>query len=60
MDRVSGPLGTKATRRSHLIDLAPLRESPAFAKLWLGNSISGIGAQMTIVAVGLHIYRITS
>jgi MFS family permease len=59
MGRVSDPPGTAATKRSHLIDLAPLRESPAFAKLWLGNSISGIGAQMTIVAVGLHIYHLT-
>jgi hypothetical protein len=48
-----------AARRSHLIDLSPLRESPAFAKLWAGNAISGIGGQMTIVAVGLHIYQIT-
>jgi MFS family permease len=46
-------------RRSHLIDLSPLRESPAFARLWAGGAISGIGGQMTIVAVGLHIYQIT-
>ncbi|TXN31471.1 MFS transporter [Lacisediminihabitans profunda] len=59
MDRVSPPLDTAPPTRSHLIDLAPLRESPAFAKLWVGNSISGVGAQMTIVAVGLHIYQIT-
>jgi MFS family permease len=56
------PMSTRpdaAARRSHLIDLTPLRESPAFAKLWAGNAISGIGGQMTIVAVGLHIYQIT-
>ncbi|WP_354570081.1 MFS transporter [Glaciihabitans sp. UYNi722] len=46
-------------RRSHFIDLSPLRESPAFARLWAGGAISGIGGQMTIVAVGLHIYEIT-
>jgi MFS family permease len=46
-------------RRSHLIDLSPLRESAAFRKLWAGNAISGIGSQMTIVAVGLHIYQLT-
>lgn len=46
-------------RRSHLIDLSPLRESRAFATLWAGNAISGIGGQMTIVAVGLHIYHLT-
>jgi MFS family permease len=46
-------------KRSHFVDLAPLRESPAFAKLWIGNAVSGIGSQMTIVAVGLHIYKLT-
>ncbi|WP_244256017.1 MFS transporter [Rathayibacter sp. VKM Ac-2760] len=48
-----------APRRSHVVDLSPLRESPAFARLWAGNVISGIGGQMTIVAVGLHIYDLT-
>jgi MFS family permease len=41
------------------VDLSPLRESPAFARLWLGGAISGIGGQMTIVAVGLQIYHLT-
>ncbi|WP_258064648.1 MFS transporter [Rathayibacter sp. AY1E5] len=49
----------RAPRRSHVLDVAPLRESPAFARLWAGNVISGIGGQMTIVAVGLHIYELT-
>ena len=49
----------QSTRRSHLIDLSPLRESTVFRKLWAGNAISGIGSQMTIVAVGLHIYQLT-
>ncbi|QHC66275.1 MFS transporter [Rathayibacter sp. VKM Ac-2759] len=57
MERVSQP--PPAPRRSHVIDLSPLRESPAFARLWAGNVISGIGGQMTIVAVGLHIYELT-
>ncbi|TQL47190.1 transmembrane secretion effector [Homoserinimonas aerilata] len=48
-----------AGRRGHLIDLTPLRVSPAFARLWAGNAIAGIGGQMTIVAVGLHLYAIT-
>jgi MFS family permease len=46
-------------RHTHFIDLSPLRESPAFARLWFGGSISGIGGQMTIVAVGLQIYHLT-
>ncbi|MBW8871195.1 MAG: MFS transporter [Leifsonia sp.] len=47
------------SRRRHFVDLSPLRESPAFARLWLGGAISGIGSQMTIVAVGLHIFDLT-
>lgn len=49
----------RAPKRSHVLDVSPLRESPAFARLWAGNVISGIGGQMTIVAVGLHIYEFT-
>lgn len=45
--------------RALLVDITPLRESPAFARLWAGGAISGIGAQMTVVAVGLHIYALT-
>ncbi|NHC14894.1 MFS transporter [Motilibacter deserti] len=39
-----------------LLDLTPLRESPAFRRLWVGNSLSGAGAQLTAVAVGLQVY----
>lgn len=46
-------------RRNHFIDLSPLRASGAFARLWIGGAISGVGGQMTIVAVGLHIYDLT-
>jgi MFS family permease len=56
MDPVSSP---QAPRRSHFVDLSPLKESKPFRYLWLGNSLSGIGNQMTIVAVGLHIYQLT-
>jgi MFS family permease len=46
-------------RRRLFVDLSPLRASPAFARLWFGSVISGIGAQMTLVAVGLQIYAMT-
>ncbi|WP_306231615.1 MFS transporter [Agrococcus beijingensis] len=46
-------------RRRRMVDLAPLRASPAFARLWIGNTISGIGAQMTVVAVGLQVFDMT-
>jgi len=48
-----------STRRTVLVDLAPLRESPAFARLWFGNIVSGIGAEMTVVAVGVQVYSLT-
>jgi MFS family permease len=47
-------------RRRRLVDTTPLRISPAFARLWFGGTISGVGAQLTIVAVGLQVYAITS
>ncbi len=46
-------------RSRHFVDLTPLRASPAFARLWIGATVSGIGAQMTILAVGLHVYSLT-
>jgi MFS family permease len=48
-----------AARRRRFADLTPLRTSPAFARLWAGSAISGIGAQLTVVAVGLQVYDIT-
>lgn len=45
--------------RGHLVDLAPLRESPAFARMWVGGTVTGIGSQMTILAVGLDVYART-
>ncbi|MDC5698037.1 MFS transporter [Intrasporangium calvum] len=52
--------GGTAPRRSHLVDISPLRESPAFARLWVGNTLAGIGAQVTATAVALHIYDLTA
>lgn len=45
--------------RSHLVDLTPFRVSRAYLRMWLGYSIAGIGAQATLVAVGLHLYALT-
>lgn len=45
--------------RSHLIDLTPFRVSPAFARLWTGNTLAGIGTMVTGVAISLHIYALT-
>ena len=46
--------------RSLFVDTTPLRRSPAFARLWAGTSVAQIGAQITIVTVGLHVYHLTN
>ncbi|SJM60453.1 MFS transporter [Gulosibacter sp. 10] len=47
------------TARRRLVDLSPLRVSPAFARLWIGSAVTGIGTQLTVVAVGLQVYALT-
>lgn len=42
-----------------LADITPLKESPAFRRLWIGNGLSSIGTQLTVVAVSLEIYSLT-
>ncbi|NUU17252.1 MFS transporter [Cellulomonas humilata] len=44
---------------SFVVDTTPLRVSPAFRRLWWGLSISNLGAQLTVVAVGLQVYALT-
>lgn len=46
-------------RSSHFIDLRPLTQHPAFARLWVGNLLGGLGGQLTIMAVMLNMYAIT-
>ena len=45
--------------RSLLVDLTPVRVSPAFRGLWLGLSVANLGSQLTVVAVGLQVYALT-
>jgi len=55
----SPPPAEPATeRRRRFADLRPLGV-PAFARLWIGSTISGMGAWLTIVAVGLQIYDLS-
>jgi MFS family permease len=42
-----------------LTDLTPLRETPAFRRLWMGSMLSGIGTAMTTYAVPLQAWTIT-
>lgn len=41
------------------LDTTPLRVSPAYRRLWWGLGLSQIGAQVTVVAVGLEVYELT-
>ncbi|WP_309067400.1 MFS transporter [Microbacterium sp.] len=45
--------------RSHFVDIRPLTESPAFARLWVGTLLGGLGSQLTLTAVMLHMYALT-
>jgi MFS family permease len=42
--------------RSLLPDLTPLRRSPDFRRLYTGFTLSNVGSQMAVVAVGLQVY----
>src|ERR687894_1308715 len=65
----SGSLGTRALERHGVVawvtvprvlaDLTPLRVSPAYRRLWWGLAVSNLGAQLTVVAVGLQVYALT-
>lgn len=48
-----------STRESALIDLRPFTASPAFARLWIGSTLAGLGGQLTVVAVMLHVFELT-
>jgi ENTS family enterobactin (siderophore) exporter len=41
-----------------LLDVTPLR-TPAYRRLWLGMAATGVGTQLTLVAVGLQVYDLT-
>jgi MFS family permease len=43
-----------------LPDLSPLRDNPAYRRLWVGNTGAGIGSQLAVVAIGLQVYALTS
>ncbi|MER6052925.1 MFS transporter [Streptomyces sp. NPDC001793] len=45
--------------RRALIDVTPLRSSPAFRRLWGGQTLSAFGSQMTVVAVMFQVWRMT-
>jgi MFS family permease len=45
--------------RSTLLDVTPLRSSPTFRRLWIGQALSGVGSQMTLVGVMFQVWQAT-
>ncbi|WP_043262359.1 MFS transporter [Streptomyces sp. e14] len=45
--------------RHTLLDVTPLRSSPPFRRLWIGQTLSGFGSQMTLVAVMFQVWQTT-
>jgi hypothetical protein len=45
--------------RELLADLTPLRESPAFRRIWVGSTLSAIGNVMTSFALTLQVWDLT-
>ncbi|MGW6285406.1 MFS transporter [Streptomyces sp. NPDC055107] len=44
---------------SKLLDIRPLRSSPAFRWFWLGSTLSTFGSQLTVVAVYYQVWEAT-
>ena len=42
-----------------LADVRPLRQSPAYRRMWAGTLVSSIGSMMTMFALSLQVYRLT-
>ena len=42
-----------------LLDLTPLRVNPAYRRLYTGFTLSNVGSQMAVVAIGLQVYELT-
>ena len=45
--------------RNLLVDVSPLREFPAYRRLWLGQSVNVVGNQITRVALPYQVYVLT-
>lgn len=45
--------------RHALIDLTPLRTSRPFRRLWIGQTFSGLGGQLAVVAVMFQVWQLT-
>ncbi|MFE2431650.1 MFS transporter [Streptomyces sp. NPDC059373] len=43
-----------------MLDVTPLRTSLPFRRLWIGQALSGLGGQMTLVAVMFQVWQMTN
>lgn len=50
---------TRGGFRGLVLDVEPLRASPAFRRLWAGQVLSSLGGRMTTFAVALQVYLLT-
>lgn len=42
-----------------LLDVEPLRSNPAYRRLYAGFTLSNVGSQLAVVAIGLQVYDLT-
>lgn len=42
-----------------LVDITPLRQYPQFRRLWVGNALSSVGSQLSVVAIAYEVYHVT-
>ncbi len=42
-----------------LLDIAPVRDIPAFRRLWIGSTLSMLGSQFTVIAISLEVFELT-
>jgi MFS family permease len=53
------PAARRGRLRGILLDVEPLRRDRDFRLLWLGQVISGVGRQVTVVALAFQLYVLT-
>src|SRR5438874_9220381 len=52
-------VGPMPAARRVFADITPLRVSPDFRRLWVGQLISFVGTQLTVVAVPYQVFLLT-
>jgi len=53
------PAERRGRLRSLLVDLEPVRRDRDFRMLWLGQLVSGVGRQVTVVALPFELWQLT-